>query len=234
RLGFPEVMLGLHPGLGGTFRSTRLISPLEAMTLMLTGRTLRASRARSLGLVDAVTPERHVRAAATAAVGGKLTARRRGALASLMNLSPVRKLLAARMRKETEKKAPIAHYPAPHALIDLWENHGGDARAMQKAEIASFARLMVTDTSRNLVRVFFLREKLKGLADGEWSGKRVHVIGAGAMGGDIAAWCAWHGLTVTLADMKAEPLGNAIKRAAELFGKIGHKRTDTRDALDRL
>jgi 3-hydroxyacyl-CoA dehydrogenase/enoyl-CoA hydratase/3-hydroxybutyryl-CoA epimerase len=234
RLGFPEVMLGLHPGLGGTFRLTRLISPLEAMTLMLTGRTLRASRARSLGLVDAVTQERHVRAAATAAVGRKLTTRRRSGLASLVNFSPIRKLAAARMRRETEKKAPIVHYPAPHALIDLWETHGGDTRAMQKAEIASFARLMVTEAARNLVRVFFLREKLKGLADGEWSGKRVHVIGAGAMGGDIAAWCAWNGLTVTLADMKAEPLGNAIKRAAELFGKIGHKRIDIRDALDRL
>ena len=97
---------------------------------------------------------------------------------------------------------------------------------MQKAEIASFARLLVTDTSRNLVRVFFLREKLKSLAGGDWSGKRVHVIGAGAMGGDIAAWCAWHGFTVTLADMKSEPLGAAIKRAAELYGKIGHKSTD--------
>ena len=86
---------------------------------------------------------------------------------------------------------------------------------MAKAEIASFARLMVTDTSRNLVRVFFLREKLKGLADGEWTGRHVHVIGAGAMGGDIAAWCAWHGFIVTLADMKAEPLGKAIERAAD-------------------
>src|SRR5207244_11201884 len=75
RLGFPEVMLGLHPGLGGTVRSTRLINPLEAMGLMLTGRTLRAGRARSLGLVDAVTHERHVRAAATAAIVGKLTTR---------------------------------------------------------------------------------------------------------------------------------------------------------------
>ena len=106
--------------------------------------------------------------------------------------------------------------------------------SMQKAEIASFARLMVTDTSRNLVRVFFLREKLKGLADGDFDGRRVHVIGAGAMGGDIAAWCAWHGFTVTLADMKAEPLAKAIERAAELFGKIGHKRIEIRDALDRL
>ena len=108
-------------------------------------------------------------------------------------------------------------------------------RAMQKAEIASFARLLVTDTAQNLMRVFFLREKLKGLADGGWDGKRVHVIGAGAMGGDIAAWCAWQGFTVSLADMKPEPLAGAIKRAAELFGKIGRTSArDIRDALDRL
>src|SRR5207302_4188900 len=68
RLGFPEVMLGLHPGLGGTIRLPRLINPIEAMSMMLTGRNVRASRARSLGLVDAVVPERHVKAAAIAAV----------------------------------------------------------------------------------------------------------------------------------------------------------------------
>src|SRR5262245_27965715 len=234
RLGFPEVMLGLHPGLGGTVRLPHLINPLEAMTAMLTGRNLRASRARSLGLVDAVVPERHVRAAATAAVDGQLRKRGGSMLVPLLNSTPARKLLAQRMRKETAKRAPIAHYPAPHALIDLWENHGGDAGAMQKAEIASFARLLVTDTSRNLVRAFFLREKLKALADGEFAGRHIHVIGAGAMGGDIAAWCAWHGFTVTLADMKAEPLGQALKRAADLFGKIGRKSIETRDALDRL
>ena len=59
-LGFPEVLLGLHPGLGGTVRAPRLINPIEAMTMMLTGRTVRAGRAKSLGLVDAVTQERHV------------------------------------------------------------------------------------------------------------------------------------------------------------------------------
>jgi 3-hydroxyacyl-CoA dehydrogenase/enoyl-CoA hydratase/3-hydroxybutyryl-CoA epimerase len=234
RLGFPEVMLGLHPGLGGTVRLPRLINPLEAMNMMLTGRNVRAGRAKSLGLVDAVVPERHVEAAATAAVTGRLKTRRGGMLVDFLNSTPVRRLAAKRMRPQAARKAPIEHYPAPHALIDLWENHGGDAGAMQQAEIESFARLLVTDTSRNLVRVFFLREKLKAMSDGDWSGRRVHVIGAGAMGGDIAAWCAWHGFTVTLADMQAEPLGKAVTRAADLFGKIGHKRTDIRDALDRL
>ena len=232
RLGFPEVMLGLHPGLGGTVRLPRLINPIEAMSMMLTGRNVRASRARSLGLVDAVVPERHVKAAAVAAL--KLKSRRGGMLVDIVNMTLGRRLAAERMRAQTAKKAPIQHYPAPHALIDLWEKHGGDRQEMQKAEIASFAQLLVSDTSRNLVRVFFLREGLKAMSDGDWSGRRVHVIGGGTMGGDIAAWCAWHGFVVSLADMQPEPLAKAVQRAADLFGRIGHKRTEIRDALDRL
>ena len=234
RLGFPEVMLGLHPGLGGTVRLPRLINPVQAMSMMLTGRTVRAGAAKRLGLVDAVVPERHVKAAATAAVFGKLKTTRGGALISVINSNWGRQLAARRMRAETAKKAPVEHYPAPHALIDLWEKNGGEAAQMQKAEIASFSRLLNTDASRNLVRVFFLRDKLKRLSAGTWGGRHVHVIGAGTMGADIAAWCAWNGFTVTLADAKVEPLGGAIKRAADLFGKIGHRRTDIRDALDRL
>src|SRR5580658_7653741 len=233
--GFPEVLLGLHPGLGGTVRLTRLISPLEAMTMMLTGKTERARKARALHLVDAVTQERHVRAAAMSAVTGEMVPAKQGLLGKLMNVGPVREMLASRMRSETAKKAPKAHYPAPYALIDLWVKHGGDADAMQKAEISSFANLLVTDTAQNLVRVFFLRDNLKNLASGQWNGRHVHVIGAGAMGGDIAAWCAWHGFTVSLGDTKPEPIAGAIKRASDLYAIIGRdNRRRVRDSLDRL
>jgi len=233
--GFPEVLLGLHPGLGGTVRLTRLMRPLQAMTMMLTGRTERARRARALHLVDAVTQERHVRAAVKAAVGGDIIAAKQDFLGRAMNFEPARRLLAARMRTETEKKAPPQFYPAPYALIDLWLHHGGSAETMQKAEITSFAKLLVTPTAQNLVRVFYLRENLKKLAGGTWDGRRVHVIGAGAMGGDIAAWCAWHGLVVSLGDTKPEPIAGAIKRAAELYARIGRdNRRRQRDALDRL
>jgi 3-hydroxyacyl-CoA dehydrogenase / enoyl-CoA hydratase / 3-hydroxybutyryl-CoA epimerase len=233
--GFPEVLLGLHPGLGGTVRLSRLINPVQAMTMMLTGKTLRPSAAKTLGIVDAVTQERHVIGAIKAAADRSLKLHRPGMLVGLLNSSPARALLAPRMRRETEKRAPRRFYPAPHALIDLWAEHGGSAASMQKAEISSFARLLVSETAQNLVRVFFLRNNLKGLASGTWDGKRIHVIGAGAMGGDIAAWCAWHGFTVSLADMKAEPIGGAIKRATELYGKIGRdNRRRIRDSLDRL
>ena len=234
RFGFPEVMLGLHPGLGGTARFTHLVNPMQAMTLMLTGKTIDARRAKALGLVDAVTQERHVRNAVKDAVFGRLRRARPGLLNTILNLGAVKGFLASRMRREAEKAAPHEHYPAPYALIDLWEKHGGDKAAMLAAERTSFANLMVTPTAQNLIRVFFLREQMKKLAG---SGNRighVHVIGAGAMGGDIAAWCAHQGLRVSLSDMKPEPIAGAIKRAVDLFGKIMRKRTDIRDALDRL
>ncbi len=234
RFGFPEVMLGLHPGLGGTVRFTQLVNPMQAMTLMLTGKTIDARRAKSLGLVDAVTEERHVRNAVKDAVFGRLKRSRPGLLNTILNYGPVRGLLASRMRTEAAKSASPEHYPASYGLIDLWEKHGGDKSAMLAAEKSSFAHLMVTPTAQNLIRVFFLRDQMKKVAGASSQIKHVHVIGAGAMGGDIAAWCANQGLSATLADMKPEPIAGAIKRAADLFGKIMRKRTDVRDALDRL
>jgi 3-hydroxyacyl-CoA dehydrogenase/enoyl-CoA hydratase/3-hydroxybutyryl-CoA epimerase len=233
--GFPEIQLGLHPGLGGTARLTRLIDPLEAMQIMLTGKTLAARKAKSLGIIDGVVPERHVEAAIQAAVAGKLSTPKPTLKSRVLDSGPARKLLAQRMRPEADKQAPHKNYPAPYALIDLWEKHGGDFETMKREEIKSFAHLVLTDTSRNLVRVFFLRMKLQGIAGKKPKVRHVHVIGAGAMGGDIAAWVAWRGLTVTLGDVKPEPLAGAVKRAAALYEKIG--RGDSlriRDALDRL
>src|ERR1700731_3673260 len=202
RFGFPKVMLGLHPGLGGTARFTELVNPMQAMTLMLTGKTINARRAKSLGLVDAVAQERHVRNAVKDALFGHLKRARPGLVNAVLNFTPVRGFLASRMRREAEKAAPHEHYPAPFALIDLWEKHGGDKPAMLAAEQRSFANLMMTPTAQNLIRVFFLREQMKKTAGSGNKVAHVHVIGAGAMGGDIAAWSANKDLRVTLADMK--------------------------------
>ncbi|MWD28320.1 fatty-acid oxidation protein subunit alpha [Aquicoccus sp. SCR17] len=232
--GFPEVQLGLHPGLGGTFRLTRLIDPVEAMTLMLTGKTAHTKKAKKLGLVDAVVPERHVAAAVEAAVKGELQRDAPGMKAAAFRVKPARALAATRMRSETEKRAPREHYPAPYALIDLWEDHGGDPKAMQEGEITSFAKLLDSVTAQNLIRVFFLRRKLKSEARGEDEIAHVHVIGAGTMGAEIAAWAAIHGRTVTLFDVKLDPLGHAMRIAADVCKARHLSGAETRDALDRL
>lgn len=235
KLGFPEVMLGLHPGLGGTWRSLRVADPIAAMPAMLTGRMLSARRAKRIGLVDAAIPERHFAAAVRDAVAGRLTVRRPGVKARLMRTAPARAATAWQMRKRTAERVRQAHYPAPFALIDLWQRHGGSDGAMRRAETPSFARLLAGETAQNLVRVFFLRERLKDHAKAaECRIRHVHVIGAGTMGGDIAAWCAAHGLTASVQDREARFIAPAIARARALFDRRFDRPGDARAALDRL
>lgn len=138
------------------------------------------------------------------------------------------------MRAEVEKRARPEHYPAPYALIDLWEHSGDDPERAQKAEIRSFAELLSGKTAQNLIRVFFLREKMKSKAKGDSDVAHVHVIGAGTMGGDIAAWCAARGLKVTLGDLDAKAIASAVGRASKFYDKKLHSAIARRDALDLL
>src|SRR5436305_698978 len=120
---------------------------MQAMTLMRTGKTIDARRAKSLGLIDAVTEERHVRNAVKDALSGRLKRAQAGFLTTVLNAGPVRGFLASRMRAEAAKAASAEHYPAPYGLIDHWEKHGGDKAAMLAAEKSSLAHLMVTATA---------------------------------------------------------------------------------------
>jgi 3-hydroxyacyl-CoA dehydrogenase/enoyl-CoA hydratase/3-hydroxybutyryl-CoA epimerase len=187
-----------------------------------------------MGLVDVVVEERHVAAAVRAAIAGQLKRRLPTLTDRILSSGLGRPAFAAVVERQTRKKARPEHYPAPFALIELFKRHGGDFVAMKTAEVASFSRLIVTPQAQNLVRLFFLREGLKGWAKGASDVRRLHVVGAGAMGGDIAAWCAYSGLTVTLADTSAKALGGAVGRAAKLFDRRHLKGKLRREAADRL
>ncbi|MBT2322907.1 enoyl-CoA hydratase/isomerase family protein [Variovorax paradoxus] len=234
-LGLPEVRVGLHPGLCGTARLTAQVAPTEAMPLMLKGKPITAEKARAIGLVDVVCEERHIAQAVRTAADGKLPHRSGGASkGALMSIAPARALLARQMEAETAKHVRREHYPAPFALIELWRRHADSRLAMLDAERESFLRLLGTPAARNLMRVFFLREHLKSLGREDTRAiRRVHVVGAGAMGADIAAWCALKGCTVTVEDTAKERLGALVKRAAALFDTEAHG-TERQRAQDRL
>ena len=182
KLGFPEVMLGIHPGWGGTVRAPKVAGPQKAMELILTGRTLRAKAAREAGLVDRVVPRDGQINAATQLAQKKPAPARANATERLANTWPARQAMAKVMRGKTAAKVNPKHYPAPFAAIDLWRKHGGRGRQAMAAEAKSVAKLAATPTARNLVRVYFLREQLKAVAKGESDIQRVHVVGAGVMG----------------------------------------------------
>lgn len=239
KFGFPEIQLGLHPGLGGIARATSLIDPIAAMTMMLTGKPVHDGKAKKLGLVDALMPERHVAAAIEAAISGKLARQKPGFKARLLNTGIARQQAAKKMLEQAAEHASPSHYPAPGALVNLWEKHGDDGKAMRTDEITSFAGLLTSNTARNLIRVFFLREKMKSLANTKHMNipdkfQRVHVIGAGAMGGDIAAWCALEGMTVTLFDNHPEAIARAVKNTLELCAHKHLGEAEARQVLDRL
>ena len=92
-------------------------------------------------------------------------------------------------------------------------------QSLLSAERKSVVKLASTPTARNLTRVFFLQERLKGLGGKDHGIARVHVVGAGVMGGDIAAWSAYKGFEVTLADREQRFIDGALARAQELFAK---------------
>ena len=235
RLGLPEVMLGIVPGWGGIKRLPRLTGAPAALDLLLTGRTVDARRAKKLGLADECVPPRIMDNTARGMLLQKPPPRRVPFPLSLTLNPLLRPLIAAQARKQVASRARREHYPAPYAILDIWVKHDGDPLAAAPSDPASIANLLQTPTARNLIRVFKLQERLKAFGkEGESAMRHVHVVGAGTMGGDIAAWCALRGLTVTLQDQNAERLAPAMGRAAKLFADRLRDPLRARDAFDRL
>jgi 3-hydroxyacyl-CoA dehydrogenase / enoyl-CoA hydratase / 3-hydroxybutyryl-CoA epimerase len=218
-LGFPEVQLGIHPGFGGTVRAPRLIGARRALELMLTGRPVRAGTALAMGLLDRVAPPAELKPTAAALIREQPGPHRAPWLDRILAAAPVRPIVAQQLARQVSQRARRDQYPAPYAIIDLWRRFGAHGPAAYEAEATSIAHLFLSPTSRNLVRVFFLQDRLKSLGGKGAQIRRVHVIGAGVMGGDIAAWCAARGLDVTLQDRASEYVQPALERARGLFAK---------------
>jgi len=236
KFGFPEVQLGIFPGFGGSARSVATIGGLKAMELMLSARQVGARAAKAMGLIDEVIG-RHDElywAARRAILSGKRS-RSPSISARLSNMAPARKVLADQMRKKTAARARKEHYPAPYRLIELWEQHGNNTGKMMQEEAKAVGELMQSSTAVGLRRVFGLMERLKSEGkQSSFKARRVHVIGAGVMGGDIAAWCVLRGLDVSLQDRELKYIEPALQRAAKLFKKKLRDPMKVKAALERL
>ena len=234
-LGLPEVQLGLHPGFGGTVRAVQICGVRPGMQLMLIGKPITVDKGRRIGLIDRIAAEDNWRQACRELIDSNKPKRRPPLVERILNLGVVRPFIKPMLVKQVASKARKAHYPAPYAMIDLWARHGASPRSGYKAEAESFSRLMCSDTSRNLVRVYFLQNKLKSQGNKPATRiENVHVVGAGVMGGDIAAWCALRGLHVTLQDRGEEFIEPAIKRAHKLYSKRVRDESDRAAAVARL
>ncbi len=234
-LGLPEVKLGLHPGFGGTVRAVQICGVRAGMPLMLTGNPVNPSKAKRIGLIDRTCAEDEWRKAAKQLIDAKAPKQSMPFVDRLLNLGLARPFVKNMLLGQVRSKARKEHYPAPYAMIDIWASDGASAKTGYEAEARSFAALMPTSTAQNLIRVFFLQSKLKGQGNKIDSKiEHVHVVGAGVMGGDIAAWCALRGHTVTLQDREQKYIDPAIARAEKLFAKRVRDDKKRQETMGRL
>jgi len=219
-LGLPEVQLGIHPGFGGTVRTVRLVGVRPALDLMVKGKPYKGPRALEIGLLDQLVPPAELKASAKRLLQKPPPKRTAPFVEKLLNTKAMRPFVARQAMAALRTQLPREHYPAPYAIVDLWLKHGAVGAESYEAEARSIAALMCSPTSRNLVRVFLLQNRLKGLGGKATADfKRLHVVGAGVMGGDIAAWAALRGMTVTLEDRSEELIQPAMRRAQAFFQK---------------
>jgi 3-hydroxyacyl-CoA dehydrogenase/enoyl-CoA hydratase/3-hydroxybutyryl-CoA epimerase len=237
RVGLPEVHLGIHPGFGGTARLPTVVGPVAALDLMLSGRTVDGRQARRLGMVDYALSPWQLDDAARDLIQRNPGRHQPPAWKRLLHLKPARTLLQPYMARQLRQKAKPEHYPAPYAVLDLWARHGGQALpARLRAEARSLTSMVDTPNARNLIRVFRLQDRLKQegrRAQGQ-APSRVHVIGAGTMGGDIAAWFALNGCRVTLYDERGEAIAATLSRAHRLYQRRLKRPERVQAGLDRL
>ncbi len=236
RIGLPEVKLGILPGWGGTVRLPRLIGVLNAMGIILPGSAVDPYKAKKLGLIDDIARTDHLlRRAAVYYIQNKPPQHQPSFFQKLLAHKLLRPIVANRLTQSVAKKVSREHYPSPYLIIDNWQKEGTDRADAMEQETKSIAELFFHPSTHNLVRIFLLQTQLKELGKAARTPmKHVHVIGAGTMGGDIAAWAAYCGFQVTLQDRSAEQIAPAIKRAYALYQKILKQPRRIQAAMDRL
>jgi 3-hydroxyacyl-CoA dehydrogenase/enoyl-CoA hydratase/3-hydroxybutyryl-CoA epimerase len=220
-LGQSEVMLGLLPAGGGTQRVVERVGLAAALPLLLTGKRVRARRAKKMGLVDAVTTpggiaETGARAALALADGSlERAARGKSLVERLLSTPPGRAMVLRKARQQVARQTR-GLYPAPPAILDCVETGLKKGRVAGLAkESEYFGKLAVTPVSRNLVRLFHAMNEAKKARPGEPAREvtRLAVLGGGFMGAGVASVSLGLGLVVR--DISDEVLGRAAKTVDE-------------------
>ena len=249
RIGLPEVMLGLVPGMGGCIRLPRKVGLATALDMILTGKTLTGERALKAGLVEACLPKESFEDSALNWVIRNLFELKKGTrlarppklggmggpVGTVMEKTPLGRSVILKKAREGVLSKTKGQYPAPIEAIEIIHQTGGaygekisgaERTEGMKREADGFGRLAVTDVSKNLIRLFFLTEavkKSKGLPEGRAVDTRpvehAAVLGAGVMGGGIAQLFAEKAISTRMKDLNTQALGAGIHAASKVFQK---------------
>jgi len=231
KLGFPEVNLGILPGYGGSGRAYGRIGTASVAEMMISGKPLIAEAANNIGLIDQVVDGADD---LKPAIKSWLKAQNQKKPEREQREPEADQSALEACREKFLQRARIEHTPAPFAIIEHVRRHGHSSVAMSAGEMDIFPDLMVSSASKNLRRVYYLTDKVRKTARGDSKIKKLHVVGAGTMGGDIAAVAAMFGLNVSLTDVNVSAIEGAIQRSGELFARRLKGAEKIEEATQRL
>jgi 3-hydroxyacyl-CoA dehydrogenase/enoyl-CoA hydratase/3-hydroxybutyryl-CoA epimerase len=241
KIGLPEVQLGVIPGWGGCVRLPELIGRQAALDLIASGKTVDARRAWKLGLVDEIVEPSNLEARAIEVAAGGSVKRFKAPLKArlmkgLLEGNPIGRKVLSNIALKTVKAQTRGKYPAPVEAVKLVLKGATMRRDKAfEAESRAFARMAVSDVSRNLVGIFFAQQDSKKAPAGVKPAlpiKTVGVLGAGIMGSGIAQAAAYAGYNVVLFDINPDALKSGLQKIEDLFAKLVEKRKLTREEAD--
>ncbi|KAF5935093.1 hypothetical protein HYC85_026222 [Camellia sinensis] len=234
QLGLPELTLGVLPGFGGTQRLPRLVGLSKAVEMMLLSKSITSEEGKKLGLIDAlVSAEELLRVSRLWALD--IAERRKPWMRSLHRTDKLSSLSESReilkfARQQAKQTAP--NMPQHQACIDVIEEgivHGGYNGVLKEAKV--FKELVLSDTSRGLVNVFFAQRATSKVPNVTDIGlkpravKKVAVIGGGLMGSGITTALILSNIYVVLKEINSEYLQRGIKMVeANVRGLVTRKK----------
>tara|TARA_Y100001934_G_scaffold279147_1_gene382109 strand:- start:913 stop:3102 length:2190 start_codon:yes stop_codon:yes gene_type:complete len=247
KIGLPETQLGIIPAWGGSTRLPRLIGLPAALDIILAGKTVPGRKAHKLGMVDAIVPCEKLMDVAQQLVvegGRKPRGHKRPSGKKLFALN--NRLTSALIDKRARPgvlKRTRGHYPAIiKALEVMTEGLKTNVARSLEMEADAIVDLTKTDTSANLIQIFFMQErarKLDVVRNRETPRmQRGAVTGAGVMGSGIAQWLSSRGMDITLRDINAEAVARGMDNACKVYDQGVKRRKMTvpeaRQGLDRI
>lgn len=244
KLGLPEIKLGLIPGWGGTQRLPRVVGLQQALSMILTGRTLNAEKSRRHGLADGVLgaksweedlPEELDRILLQQ---GEQPRKRLGWKEWLLEKTPFgRNLVFSTAVRKLGSRGE--HYPALEAAIAVIRQGSKSNWTAFGKERDAFAELLFTDTARSLLGLFLARDEARKSTTWIRHATRkpapvrsVTVVGAGAMGAGIGALAATRGYQVVFKEVDDRAADQGKQRVEAIFDEMLEKKRITKTELD--
>ncbi len=237
-LGLPEVMLGVLPGFGGTYRLPKKVGLPAALDMILTGKQVKGKNAYKMGLADAMLPSERMQELAPTYLLQKKTGKKKTLKeelqAAAMDNFLTRKIIFQKAREKVLETSK-GFYPAPLKILEVLEHSGKSRSDYLPIEAQAFAELSQSNQSKNLQHIFFLTDNSKKLDNKDKLPSVRHgaVLGAGVMGGGIAWLFAQNNQAPIMKDITPAALELGLKQASQIFSGAVKRKRMSEDEFNR-